>query len=109
MNACTTATPPLRPNPPPPTTFIFWGGSIDQVELEDPAEAPGTFRDMPFTSGLGWTWSGKTFDADNAKSFRCVSWRVSCFVRLACLPPPALLSTTPRTHPPTPTPAAASA
>ena len=34
---------------------------IIKVEMQDPTD-PASFHNMPFTSGLGWTWSGRTFD-----------------------------------------------
>ncbi|TFJ86438.1 hypothetical protein NSK_002095 [Nannochloropsis salina CCMP1776] len=45
---------------------------VIKVEMEDPDTTAGvpSFRDMPFTSGLGWTWSGKTFQMDEAKDIK---------------------------------------
>ena len=54
------------------------------MELEDPTD--GSYRDMPFTSGLGWTWSGEAFDAAKAERFRCgVMWLLLCFTVLGCV------------------------
>lgn len=54
-----------------------------QVELEDPKD--GSYREMPFTSGLGWTWSGERFDTANAKHFRCVPGRRLVALAAMCL------------------------
>lgn len=41
---------------------------IVKVEMEDPST--GAYRDMPFISGLGWAWSGKTYEVAKAKDVK---------------------------------------